>query len=108
MDPIASILTALISGAAAGLQPTVSQAIKDSYASLKALLKRKYATVSIEQLEQNPTSKARRAVVEEDLGKTAAAQDEELLRAAKVLLEMIQHQAPNMTVAIGIDLEDQQ
>jgi len=105
MDPVTSIVTALVSGAAAGLQPTVTQAIKDGYASLKALLKRKYAHVSVEQLEQNPTSTARRDVVEEDLTKTDAAQDEELLRAAKALLDAIQRQAPETAATIGVDLE---
>src|SRR5262249_16713222 len=73
MEPVTtSIVTALVAGAVAGLKPTVSQAVKDSYEGLKALIIRKYSHVSIDQLEAEPTSKARRAVVEEDLQKTEA------------------------------------
>ena len=47
MDPIQSIVSAIIAGAIAGLQPTVSQAVKGSYEGLKALIKSKYSKVSI-------------------------------------------------------------
>src|SRR5687767_10368675 len=41
MDPVAMILTALAGGAAAAAQETASQAVKDAYAGLKALVQRK-------------------------------------------------------------------
>jgi hypothetical protein len=106
MDPVTSIMTALITGAVAGLQPTVSQAVKDSYAGLSALIKRKYSNVSIDQLEANPTSEARRAVVKEDLQNTDADQDEELLQKVKELLDAIQNQPPDVIEVVGVDLED--
>ena len=84
MEPITtSIVTALVAGAVAGLKPTVSQVIKDGYEGLKALIKRKYSQVSIDQLEAEPTSTARRAVVEEDLQKTNAEKDPEVLAAGE-------------------------
>jgi hypothetical protein len=106
MDPVTSIVTALIAGAVAGLQPTVSQAVKDSYAGLKALIKRKYSQVSIDQLEANPQSEARRAVVIEDLQTTDAETDAEVLQQVKELLEAVQKQPPDVIGAIGVDLED--
>lgn len=106
MDPITSIVTALALGAAAGLKPTVTQAIKDGYAGLKALIQRKYAKVGVDQLEANPMSQARRGVVTEDLETTDIAKDEEVLRQAKALLEAIQSHAPETAGAIGVDLED--
>ena len=71
MDPITVIVAALAAGAAAGLKPTAEQAIKDAYAGLKALILARYnrAAPALDQLEQAPESKARRAVVEEDLGR---------------------------------------
>jgi hypothetical protein len=104
MEPISLIVTSLALGAAAGLKPTVEQAIKDAYGGLKSLLQRKYAKVSVEQLEEAPESKARRAVIEEDLTKTGADKDEEVLRQAKILLDVIQAHAPETASAIGIDL----
>jgi hypothetical protein len=46
MDPLTSLVTALAAGAAAALQSTVEQGVKDGYAALKALIQRKYAQVS--------------------------------------------------------------
>jgi hypothetical protein len=50
MDPLTSLVTALVAGAAAALKPTVEQVVKDSYAGLKALIQRKYAQVDVNQL----------------------------------------------------------
>jgi hypothetical protein len=66
MDPLTSLVTALVAGAATALKPTVEQAVKDSYAALKGFIQRKYAQVNLDQLETNPSSKSRRGVVEED------------------------------------------
>jgi hypothetical protein len=43
MDALTSIVTALAAGAAAALQSTVEQTVKDSYAALKGLIQRQYA-----------------------------------------------------------------
>jgi hypothetical protein len=45
-------------------------------------------------------------VVEEDLAKASAQQDEELLKLAKQLLDAIQAHSPEAAGAIGVDLED--
>lgn len=106
MDPITSIVMALALGAAAGLKPVAEQVIKDGYAGLKALIQRKYATVDVEQLEANPSSKNRRGVVEEELATAGADQDAEVLRQAEVLLEAVRSRAPDTAAAIGVDLKD--
>ena len=41
MDPITLIVSALAAGAALGLQDTASAMVKDAYASLKALVRRR-------------------------------------------------------------------
>jgi phosphoribosylaminoimidazole-succinocarboxamide synthase len=106
MDPLTSIVTALAAGAAAALQSSVEQVVKDSYAALKGLIQRKYAQVSLDQLEANPSSKSRRGVVEEDLKAAGAETDAEVLQQAQALLEAIQSQAPETAAAIGVDLQD--
>jgi hypothetical protein len=72
-------VTALAGGAAAALKPTVEQAIKDGYSALKTLIKGKYTQVNVDVLEQDPASESRRTMVKEDLAKTKAATDAELL-----------------------------
>jgi hypothetical protein len=106
MDPLTSLVTALAAGAAAALQSTVEQGVKDGYAAPKTLLKGKYAQVNIDQLEANPSSKSRRGVVEEDLKAAGADTDAEVLQYAQALLEAIQRQAPETAAAIGVDLKD--
>ena len=106
MDPLTSLVTALAAGAAAALQSTVEQVVKDSYAALKELIQRKYAQVDVNQLETNPSSKSRQGVVEEDLKAVGADQDTEVLQKAQALLEAIQRQAPQMVATIGVDLKD--
>ena len=107
MDPITTmIVTALALGAAAGLKTTAEQAVKDAYAGVKALIQRKYADVSLAELEEAPESEARRAVVEEDLAKTDADKDEELLQQARALIDVVEKHDQGTAAAIGIDLED--
>lgn len=106
MDPISIIVTALVTGAATALKPVAEQAIKDAYAGLKRLIQQKYGRVDVAVLETDPASKARQAVVQEDLAKAGAGQDEELIRKAKALLDAIQIHAPNVPKAVGVDLED--
>jgi hypothetical protein len=106
MDPISIIVTALVLGAAAGLKPTSEQAVKDAYAGLKDLLQRKFARVNVALVEIDPTSQSRQNVVKEDLAKVNADQDEEVIKAAQVLLDTVRDQAPDMAIAVGVNLED--
>jgi hypothetical protein len=106
MDPLSSLVTALVAGAAAALKPTVEQAVKDSYAALKGLIQRKYAQVQVDQLEANPSSKNRRGVVEEDLKAAGADTDAEVLQQAQALLEAMRSSTPETAAAIGVDLKD--
>ncbi len=106
MDPITIIVTALAAGAAAGLKPTAEQAIKDAYAGVKALIQRKYGTLSVEALEQKPDSKTKRASVAEDLTDVGAGNDNELLDQAKALLDAIKVHDPAAAAKININLEE--
>jgi hypothetical protein len=106
MDPVSVVVTALVAGATAGLKPAAEQAVKDAYAGLKALIQRKWQQVSVGQLEANPTSEARQAVVKEDLAQTEAGKDRELLAMADKLLETVARHAPDVAQSIGVKLKD--
>ncbi len=107
MEPISAIALSLAlgAGAVAGKE-VVSALVKDAYTALKDLIKNRYPKVSIDQLEQAPVSKSRRAVVEEDLTASSAGQDAELAAAAHHLMELVQQHAPAVASAIGVDLKD--
>jgi len=106
MDPLSIIVTALATGAAAGLKPKAEQAVKDAYEGIKTLIQRKYGTVDLEMLEVDPASKSRQDVVREGLEKDLAGGDAEILGPAKTLLDVIQKQAPEAAEAMGVDLEE--
>ncbi len=106
MDPICIIVMALVSGAAAALKPTTEQAIKDAYTGIKELIQGKFGHVDVALLEEKPTSKARQAVVQEDLESAGAGQDTTLLAQAKALLDAVQAYASNTPEAVGLDLQE--
>lgn len=89
MDPITVTVTALAAGAAAGLKPTAEAAIKDLYASLKALIRSKYHDVDVSSLERRPDSRSKQLATAEDLADAGAAEDQELLGVARALLAKI-------------------
>ena len=107
MEPISAIALSLALGAGAiAGKEVVSGLVKDAYAALKDRIKQHYPKVSVEQLEEAPQSKSRRAVVEEDLANAGAATDSELADAANRLIELVRTQAPGAAAAIGVDLKD--
>jgi hypothetical protein len=106
MDPITIIVTALVAGAAAGLKPTAEQVVKDAYAGIKVIIKRKYARVSVDTLEGDPASEARKSVVREDLQKANAGEDAELLLQAKAVLDAVREYAPRSAAEVGVSIEE--
>jgi hypothetical protein len=105
MDPITVIVTALATGAAAGLGGTAKNAITDGYSALKTFLKNRYGSVRVETLEEEPASKAKQQMVEEDLQNTGARSDEELLRLAQSVVRLILERAPDTVQAVGLSIE---
>jgi hypothetical protein len=85
MDPLSIIVTALATGAAAVAQ----SAVKDSYAAVRALLVRRFSSVGVDVLERDPSSPARQEVIKEDLVRSGAANDKEVLEHIEGLLEAI-------------------
>jgi hypothetical protein len=89
MDPISMVVAALVVGAS----EVAGQAVKDAYAGLKALLTRKFAgkqaaEVVLAEHEQQPETW--REPMKAKLAENAVDQDEEILEAARKLLELAQ------------------
>ena len=87
MDPI----TLAIVGALASLSQT---AIKDAYQGIKALIQKKYgsdskAAKAVNDLEANPKSEGRKAVLNEELVSAGAGKDVELAAQAQNLLRLL-------------------
>jgi hypothetical protein len=95
MDPITTAIAgALTLGVTTGIADATKKAVSDGYESVKALMKRKFGherhvIEAINKLQDNPQSKARQEVLAEEIAKTTAAKDSEMLAAANGLLEII-------------------
>jgi|SRR5215471_17758215 len=92
MDPITLIVTALAAGAALGVQDSASAMVKDAYASLKALVRRRLggdpgAELVLARHEQAPETW--QAPLMAELARTGADGDGDLIAAAKALLDLV-------------------
>jgi len=111
MDPISlaivtAIVTGLVTGVATGATTGVSKAseqvIVDGYNALKQLISDKFgiksrAAQAIGDLEDDPTSEGRKAVLKEELAKVKASEDPELVRVAEALLAHLEAHPSNQT-----------
>lgn len=82
-DPIALLVSVLAAGAAVAGKEVVSQAVKDAYNGLKALIVSKYESkpnvgASLQILEAKPDSADIQGVVEKALQEAGADRDEEI------------------------------
>jgi hypothetical protein len=92
MDPITQIVTALAAGAASGTADAASSAVKDAYAGLKALVAKRLgarpeAEVVLARHERAP--EVWRAPLIAELAGAGADCDLELVRAARVLMALV-------------------
>jgi hypothetical protein len=96
MDPItAAIVTAVSAGAVSGITEASKIAIADAYNKLKALLTKKFGGESdvvraVDQVEAKPDSAGRKVTLQEEVTAAQADQDQEVLRAAQALLQLLQ------------------
>jgi hypothetical protein len=96
MDPIsAAIIAAVTAGLAKGVGDIAQGVLVDGYQGLKNLLARRFGNRSdvvqaVESLEARPDSAARRDLVVEEVQRSGAGNDKELLTAARDLLARIQ------------------
>jgi hypothetical protein len=95
MDPVSLILAALAAGATTAAQDTASQAVKDAYAGLKALVKKRFekkpkAEMALTEYEKDTDTWQK--PLEELLIETGADQDETLVRQAEQVLKLVHPQ----------------
>ena len=96
---VALIETALVTGAAASAQDTASQAIKDAYAGLKALVLRRFANKPTAQviLEEHGTDpQTYEKPLKKQLLEAHAEADAELVAAAERVMTLVQPQQVGM------------
>ena len=91
MDPITAAIIAALSS---GMAEVGKESVLDAYKALKSLLSRKFGSHSqmikaVEDLEHNPSSQARTAVLQEEVAKAKADQDPDLRRAAYSLYQQV-------------------
>lgn len=112
MDPISTaILAAVSSGAIAGVTKASEQVVVKAYEKLKALLGKKFGGKSkvvkaVKELESNPKSEARKAVLKEEISAVKADKDKDLLKTAQALLKAIKAQ-PGGEQIVQIAIGDQ-
>jgi hypothetical protein len=92
MDPITLIVTALAAGAALGIKDAASSAIKDAYAGLKSLVKKRLgespkAEMVLAGHEQAPDTW--QAPLMAELDRAGARNDPGLVAAAEALMHLV-------------------
>lgn len=91
MDPVSLIVAALAAGASTALKDTAGEAIKDAYAGLRSLLKRKLgdkqaAQVALDKHEEAP--EVWEKPLEAEIKEAGVADDEEVVRAAQEVMKL--------------------
>src|SRR5215218_7981310 len=79
MEPVTLIVSSIAAACGPALRDTAQSAVRDAYQAVKALIARKYGSVSLEPLERKPESEAKRTSLAEDLDSAGAGGDGELL-----------------------------
>jgi hypothetical protein len=92
MDPITLIVTALAAGAALGVTDAAAEAVKDAYASLKALVRKRLggrqdAELVLAKHERAPETW--QAPLMAELAEAGAELDHDLIAAAQALLDLV-------------------
>jgi hypothetical protein len=95
MDPVSVVLAALAAGATAAAQDTASQAVKDAYAGLKALVKKRFekkpqAEMALAEYENDQDTWEK--PLQKSLVETGADQDEALVQQAQQVLKLVNPQ----------------
>jgi hypothetical protein len=91
VEPVSLIVTALVAGASEAVKDTAAQTVKDAYAGLRRLLKRRtQAEPSLEDvIDRHRDSPDREERLRSGLASAGVAGDEMVLRAAQRLLALI-------------------
>jgi hypothetical protein len=106
IEPVSLIITALASGAAAALKDSAGEAVKSAYEALKGLVRRKLkgraqAEAALRHHEDKP--ELHQQALGQELALVGAGSDEEIIRAAKKLLGLLDlHQMQSSKYSVQI------
>jgi hypothetical protein len=92
MDPVTLIVTALAAGAASALQDGASSAVKDAYARVKALVKKRFAGRPGRELvlaRHEAAPQTWEAPLAAELSAADADSDADLVAAAQALMSLV-------------------
>ncbi len=95
MDPMSLLLAALIAGATAATKDTASQAIKDGYAGLKALILKRFAgrqAAETALTEYEKDEETWKKPLQKALAEVGADRDEAILQRAQLVLKQVDPQ----------------
>jgi hypothetical protein len=95
MDPLSVLLAALGAGATAATKDTASQAVKDAYAGLKALVKKRFANkpqAEIALIEYEKDKDTWNKPLQKSLVEAGADQDEAIIHQAQQVLKLLHPQ----------------
>src|SRR6266566_3615302 len=95
MDPVNVVLAALAAGAATAAKDTASQAVKDAYSGLRALVKNRFekkpqAEVALAEYEKDQDTWQK--PLQKSLVETGADQDEAIVQQAQQVLKLVNPQ----------------
>src|SRR5215203_5288220 len=107
MDPVT---TAILAAAPALASDLVSDAVKSTYHEIKEIIRRRWGTDSaideaIANIEDNPTSKGRALILEEEITRTEALSDPELMHAVYHLIDLLKQENLHRGVTEGVNIE---
>jgi hypothetical protein len=100
LDAKSMITKALASGAVAMLRPNPEdkhdsqKGIADAYQALKAMIEKQYEQVEVDLLEIGPGSAERQEAIAQQLDQAGAVEDENILRQAQLVLDIISEEDP--------------
>lgn len=110
MEPVTTIIVSAIAlGAAAGLQQTTEQVIKDAYNGLKQVIVAKYNQYvdlidAMDFLAKKPQDANRREVLGRELVATGVTNDEDVINRSKDVLAAVDKSGSDIVTAIGMDI----
>lgn len=104
MEPLDTIVNALVLGAMGRQWAAADDAIEQYYAVLKQILADNYPSVNLTKVEQEPQSRGLRFILKDDLANITADKDETLLHYSQQLIDVVKLHNPELLEKLGIEL----
>lgn len=104
MEPLDTIVNALILGAMGRQWAAADDSIEQYYAVLKQILADNYPGVNLKKVEQEPQSRGLRFILKDDLANITAYQDDTLLQYSQQLIDAVKQHNPELLEKAGIQL----